>query len=249
MSSIENGLKKIVFNDIILLGEILFYINKFNWLLERFNMSLGGFAEDEYAVDGDWESFNYGVAENYYDAMLGEEWDLLEDIGFTTIEGIALWLGYCDELFEENKEIIKNILNGTLMTCNGRTFIDAIVSEKKVELAECYIALGNSDIRLYILHMFYFKDEFNIIDDIYKGTILNKFCCECSSRKTVMWFLTNLFIELNKIYDKLTDNDEKIRFLNVVRNNIINIKYSEKFGKINLNDVCSNGFARILRKR
>ena len=29
MSSIENGLKKIVFNDIILLIEKLFYINKF----------------------------------------------------------------------------------------------------------------------------------------------------------------------------------------------------------------------------
>ena len=182
--------------------------------------------------------------------MLGEEWDLLEDIGFSTIEGIALWLGYDDELFEENKEIIKKILNGTLMTCNGRTFIDAIVEEKKVELAECYIALGNSDVRLYILHMFCFKDEYdlNIIHDIYKGTILNKFCYECLSRKTIIWFLSNLFTELGNIYDKLIDVNEKIRFLEVVRNNIKNIRYSSKFEKIELIDVCNNEFVRILVK-
>ena len=35
-------------------------------------MRLGGFAKDEYEVDGDFEAFNFCLAENYYDAMLGE---------------------------------------------------------------------------------------------------------------------------------------------------------------------------------
>ena len=56
------------------------------------SFEIGGFAEDEYAVDGDWEIFNHGVAENYYDAMLGEEFDFLGDGSRDFIERIEFWL-------------------------------------------------------------------------------------------------------------------------------------------------------------
>ena len=65
---------------------------------------IGGFALDEYAVDGDWESFNYCVAENYYDAMLGEEFDFLGYGSRSFIENIMYWLNYDGEIGKDREE-------------------------------------------------------------------------------------------------------------------------------------------------
>lgn len=218
------------------------------------DFDIGGFAEDEYAVDGDFEIFNYGVAENYYDAMLGEEWDLIGDADFSLIKNIALWLGYDDETKKINEKDIQRILDGSFITCNNRTFIDAIVDEKRVDLAEAYIHLGVKDIRLYILFMLYYKDDYYSVDHpmnemnfVYKGTILNAY--RSNDRDDLIKFLSNIFAELDKIYNGFNDIEKKVEFLSIIRFNIGNFKFSKDFKKISLNEVCNPGFARVLTNK
>ncbi|MBQ2872995.1 MAG: hypothetical protein IJE89_03240 [Bacilli bacterium] len=217
-------------------------------------MSLGGFAEDESVVDGDWEAFNYCLAENYYSAMIGEEWDLIGESSTDLIDAIIDWLTYCEEIGKENTYDIEGIRNGNLITVNNRTFIDAIISDKQVDLAETYIRLGVKDIRLYILFMLYYKDEFyglndpmNTINYVYKGTILNAYLPY--DRDDLIKFLSNIFSELDKIYNGLKKNADKKKFLSIVRFNINNFRYSKKIEKISFDEVCSPGFARILLKK
>ena len=87
------------------------------------SFDLGGFADDENAVDGDWESFNYCLAENYYSAMLGEEWDLIGDTSTYLIDNIIFWLTYNEEITRENHYNVKAINDGSFVTIKNRTFI------------------------------------------------------------------------------------------------------------------------------
>ena len=216
-------------------------------------MSLGGFAEDEDVVDGDWEAFNYCLAENYYSAMIGEDWDLIGESSTDLIDNIIDWLTYCEEIGKENTYDIEGIRNGNLITVNNRTFIDAIVADKQVDLAETYIRLGVKDIRLYILFMLYYEDEFydlnnpmNTVNYVYKGTILNVYLPY--DRDDLIKFLSNIFSELDKIYNGLKKNDDKKKFLSIVRFNINNFRYSKKMEKISFDEVCSPRFIRLLKK-
>ena len=52
------------------------------------SFEIGGFALDEKAVDDDWEAFNFCVAENYYEAMLEEDFGLLGEASRDFIENI-----------------------------------------------------------------------------------------------------------------------------------------------------------------
>lgn len=213
------------------------------------SFGIGGFAEDENAVDGDYEAFNYCVAETYYEAMLEEDFDLLgDDVSFSLIENIAYWLGYCDELAKQNKNAIRYIMDGTLMTVNNRTFIDAVIEKRRLDIAQAYIFLGSMDVRLYILHMFLYEDEFNVgtIEEYYDGTILNSVCFHYTDRETIVSFLSNFFLEVEDIYNKLDNKEKRIMFLNVIRDNVKKIRYSEEIDKIYLDDVCHFGFTRVL---
>lgn len=212
-------------------------------------MSLGGFAENESVVDGEYEAFNYCLAENYYDAMISEEWGLLDDMGGDLVENIMFWLSYDDEIIKENNYNLQGINDGSLVTVNGRTLIDAIIDEKIVHLAETYIRLGVKDPRLYVLfmlrcnEMFYYKDK-NSLKYVYGGTILNAYCYD--DREDLIKFLSDIFAELDKMYNNIMDIDEKKEFLNIVRFNIRNFKFSKNLEKISFGEVCSPGFARLL---
>ena len=215
------------------------------------SFDLGGFADDENAVDGDWESFNYCLAENYYSAMIGEEWDLIGDSSTSLIDNIIFWLTYSEEITRENRYNVKAINDGSFITIKNRTFIDAIIADKRIDLAETYIRLGVKDIRLYILFMLNYKDDFHNINDpmntvnyVYKGTILNAYCYD--DRDDLIKFLSDIFVELDRMYNNIVDIDEKKEFLKLVRFNIGNFKFSKNLGKISFGEVCSSGFARLL---
>ena len=191
------------------------------------SFDLGGFAEDENAVDDDYESFNYCLAENYYCAMLGEEWDLIGDASESLIDNIVHWLSFYDNDYDTNA-----IVDGSLITYKGRTFIDAIVDDKRVDLAETYIRLGVKDIRLYILFMLGYRENMydiyhplHAINLVYHGTILNIYKYE--DRNELIKFLLEIFTELDKIYNSLRNDLEKKEFLDIVRANIKGFKYRE----------------------
>ena len=212
------------------------------------SFEIGGFAEDEYAVDGDFEIFNYGVAENYYDAMLGEEFDFLGDGSRDFIERIEFWLNYDGEIGEGHEEEIAKIRTGLFMTSKNRTFIDAIVANKNVSFAETYIQFGSQDVRLYAICLF--GVEIFIIDgeEAYNGTVLNVINSFCKDRDDYVLFLSKLFTLLEEEFNKLDNNSERIEFLDVIRKNISKFKYrcSKQIG---FNEVCSPSFRRILTNK
>lgn len=209
------------------------------------SFEIGGFAEDEYAVDGDFEIFNHGVAENYYDAMLGEEFDFLGDGSWDFIERIEFWLNYDGEIGEGHEEEIAKIRTGLFMTCNKRTFIDAIVANKNVSFAETYIQLGSQDVRLFAICLFGIETDIVDGEEIYGGTILNIINNFCKDRNDYIDFLSKLFSLLEEEYNKLESVNERIEFLDVIRKNISKFKYGCS-KQIGLNEVCNTSFRRKL---
>ena len=209
------------------------------------SFEIGGFALDEFEVDGDWEIFNYGVAENYYDAMLGEEFDFLGDASVDFIERIEFWLNYDGEIGRGYEEQIAKIRTGLFMTCKSRTFIDAIVANKNISFAETYIQLGSRDVRLFVICLF--GVEIGLVDgeEIYDGTILNMINKFCNNREDYIGFLLKFFNLLESEYNKLENDNERIEFLKVVRNNINKFRYNCS-KQISLNEVCDTGFIRKL---
>ena len=206
------------------------------------SLELCGFAEDENAVDGDWEAFNYCLAENYYDAMLGEEWDVLGHVWFKLIENIIFWLSYNSGICQGYD--VQAIGNGTFMTIRGRTFLDAIITERKIDWAKAYISLNVLDVRLYILCMFHMDDE--SIEQFYNGTIMNRINRLHVKKEKKIEFLSLIFNELEKIYQGLNDNQEKKQFLSIVRKNVDAFRWYTYGDDVSLKDYCSEGFARKL---
>ena len=209
------------------------------------SFKIGGFALDEDAVDGDWETFNYCVAENYYDAMLGEEFELLGYASCSFIENIMYWLNYDGEIGKNHKEDIEKIRTGLFMTCNNRTFIDAIVETKNVSFAQTYINFGSEDVRLFVICLF--GVDICIIDgeEQYDGTVLNMINRFCETKDDYIKFLSKMFALLGEQYNELQNDCDRIEFLNVVRTNIKKFKYRCN-EKISLNEICNLTFSRKL---
>ena len=206
---------------------------------------IGGFALDEYAVDGDWESFNYCVAENYYDAMLGEEFDFLGYGSRSFIENIMYWLNYDGEIGKDREEEIERLRTGLFMTFRNRTFVDAIVEKRNVSFAETYIQFGSMDVRLFEICLFGVEIDFIDGEELYNGTILNVINNFCKDKKDYIEFLSKFFALLDCQYNKLENESDRIEFLSVVRRNIVKFKYSCS-EKIGLSEICSEGFSRKL---
>lgn len=206
---------------------------------------LDGFAENEDVVDGDWEAHNYCLAENYYDAMLDEDFDLLGEVDCYHIEEVMFWLNYDGEIGAGHEEEIAKIRTGLFMTCKNRTFIDAIVANKNVNFAETYIQFGSRDVRLFAICLF--GVEIFIIDgeEQYNGTILNMINKFCENREDYVNFLSQLFTLLDEEYNKLENDSERMEFLGVIRKNISKFKYKCS-NQIGLNEICNNSFRKVL---
>ena len=209
-------------------------------------MSLGGFAEGPWVVDGDWEAFNYCTAENYYDSMIGEEWDLLGEMSCDLLDKIVFWL--C----ENDPEVgigynADAIYAGTFKTYKDRTFIDAIVDAKKEDYAETYIRLEVYDIRLYILCMF--KTDKYTIDECFGGTILNYINYSKMNDEERLKFLTSIFSELERVYNDLIGREKKKQFLDVVYKNAKNFRWPVRGEKVDLDSCISKPFRRILTNK
>ena len=95
---------------------------------------LGGFAEDLTAIDGteeDFNAFNYCLACDYCDAVIGEDFDGLgEDLNdgvawHYIMSDVCYWLNYDGEIGKNLEEEFPKLYNGTVITYNNRTFIEA----------------------------------------------------------------------------------------------------------------------------
>lgn len=190
---------------------------------------LGGFAEDEDVLDGTVETFNafnFCLAEDYYAAMLEEDFEAIGEICVCTFENIMYWLNYDGDISRTSKEEIEKIKTGLFLTCKNRTFIDAIIENKNTVLAWVYIMLGNKDIRLYTLYTMY--DDTPIFAFRRMGDMTK-------NKEEYILFIKSYFNELEKEYEKISDREEKLNFLRKIKSNF-NLEICPKqYGQITLN--------------
>lgn len=119
---------------------------------------LGGFAEEpEYVSDAyteeeqryDFECFNYCLAEEYAGAMYAEDFESIGEVDSYLFDNICNWINYDEEL--GNEDLKKQIETGTLITKQGRTFLDAIVANRNINFGELYTAMGVYNARVIVM--------------------------------------------------------------------------------------------------
>lgn len=184
---------------------------------------LGGFARSPKEIDGDFEAYNFCLAESYLIAMGGEDWDALGDIDTDLIDDVAYWLNYDGKIGEDRKNIIEKIPMGLIMTDNDRTFVDAIVAERKVKLARTFILNGSRDPRLYLTAMLY--DTNDIVDD----SLLNLVHKKCYDSITYTTFLNSVFEEIEGLYISFNEMSQQKMFLMKVKPFIEQIRFPEGY--------------------
>lgn len=207
---------------------------------------LGGFDEDKEEFDGtkdEWVAFNFCLAEEYFNCMKAEEWGSLGEMSSNLINKIIYWLNYDEKINNDIIEEIKKISIGLFLTNKERTFIDAIVAENKIDLAETFITLGSKDVRLYLLCMFsnesYFED-----------TVLNQFHMYIKSNyNEFLEFLRDIFDALELEYCRLTDIEEQFKMLNDIKKNIQNIRYPKEYGPIKFQSIGNYKWVKELKKK
>jgi len=112
------------------------YISNHKQIKQNKYFELGGFAEDESAVDGDYKAFNSMLADTYYQAFLEEDFEATGIIDHSFFENFIYWVNYYNDLNETQLELLKK---GNILTINNRTLIDAIFEKRYGPLAEIYL--------------------------------------------------------------------------------------------------------------
>ena len=109
------------------------------------SIELGGFAEWPEVIDGteeEFEAYNYCLANEYYDAVLGEDFESLGEVlnnGYVwhqIMRDVCNWLNYDGEIGKDLKENFKLLYNGTIITCNNMPFIIAAYEHGWTKLVE-----------------------------------------------------------------------------------------------------------------
>lgn len=107
-------------------------------------IELGGFAETPSVIDGieEFIAFNYCLAEDYYYAVLNEDFDSLgeglndEFAWHEIMSQVCYWLNYNGEIGKDKQDYFEKLRNGTIFTSNDRTFIDASKEHGWTELSD-----------------------------------------------------------------------------------------------------------------
>ena len=118
---------------------------------------LGGFAENEDAIDGtkeDFYAFNYCLANDYYVAIVSEDFESIVGdtdkylIDIDLIDDICKWLNYDGEIGKDIEDDIEKIKDGTIITCNNRTFYEACKKQGLTSLTRDYENRINSKMKI-----------------------------------------------------------------------------------------------------
>ena len=130
---------------------------------------LGGFAEEPEDVDGDYEAFNFCMADEYASSMISEDFESLGYMDFSLFESIAHWLNYDGKIGANNLEFISNIPSGNFMTSFGRTFESAVCARRLGEFAQNMVYGGNINPRVYFTAIAYSTCLPNILNHIFES--------------------------------------------------------------------------------
>lgn len=189
-------------------------------------MELGGFAEFEEDIDGDFNAFNYCLAEEYWAAIVEEDFEALGEMSNDLIDNIVYWLNYDGEIGKNNLDDIKGIDNGSIITIKSRTFIEAIVDYHQYQIAEVYIFRGIHDINLFLTHLIYAP-----IDEI-DGCCLNGAYIFPNDREKYVEFLNHIFVGLDQHFLEIKDKDQQLQFLDRIKTIINTVRYPNHYKKV-----------------
>ena len=189
---------------------------------------LGGFAEDETDIDGDFNAFNYCLADQYWSAIVEEDFEALGEIKNGLIDNIVYWLNYDGKIGKNDLKAIKGIDNGSIITIKKRTFIEAIIDCHNYQLAKTYILRGIHNIDLFLTHIIYAP-----IDEI-DGYILSGSYMFENDRDKYVAFLNKIFSGLDDYYKKIEDKEEQIQFLNRIKTISSLVRYPREYGQIKI---------------
>lgn len=112
------------------------------------SMELCGFAENPEVIEGteeDFNAFNWCLACDYYAAVIAEDFDSLgEELNdvynwHSLMSDVCMWMNYDSEIGKDKKDEFPKLYNGTIKTCNNRTFIDAAYEHGWIDLANSLI--------------------------------------------------------------------------------------------------------------
>ena len=186
---------------------------------------LGGFAEDESVVDGDFNDYNFCLAQEYESAILEEDFSSLGEISNSLLDEIIYWLNYDGEIGKDNLHLINGINDGSIITINDRSFTEAIFDCKQVEMAATYINRGILNPKLYLTCILYGDEEIS-------STILNSVHFYIVRDKDAyVKFIESLFDELQDYFSKI-EADRQLVFLSRLKRSIENIRYPKEYGNV-----------------
>lgn len=178
------------------------------------NFDLGGFAEEPEDIDGDYESFNRLLADEYYGAFLNEDFEATGIISYSFFESFLYWLNQCNNLSVEELNLLKV---GKVLTVNKRTLIDAVYEKRYGSLAEVYLDYDIYDPKLLFALIACDNEEFD-------GYVF------LNSIKIGEDKLNELFNELyNLIEVEYVKTEDKEYFLNLIYNNFGRIRCNNEF--------------------
>lgn len=188
---------------------------------------LGGFAEDETVIDGDFKAFNFCLATDYLYAFMDEDFESLGELNNYLIDDIVYWLNYDGIIGKNDVNKINGIDNGTLITKNNRTFIQCIYDEHQVDMAETYILRGVNNPKLYLTCILY--GELCLYNEV-----LNYIHSFVYDKEKYTKFLTDVFKLIDEEYLKIETSEQKIKFLEKIKIFIDKIEYPREYGKITI---------------
>lgn len=186
---------------------------------------LGGFAENESVIDGDFNAFNFCLATDYLGAFIEEDFVSLGEMNNNLIDDIVYWLNYDGEIGKNDVVNINGIDKGSLITKNNRTFIECIYDEHQADTANTYIMRGVTDPRLYLTCILY--GDFCLYNEV-----LNDIHNFVSNKEQYIEFLADIFKLIDREYLKIESSEKRIEFLEHIKIFINKICYPKEYGKI-----------------
>lgn len=177
---------------------------------------LAGFAETPQDIDGDeidFNAYNFCLAEEYINAFVAEDFEVIGDISYGLLKNIIYWCNYDDSL--GNQELKEQFASGTLKTINNRSIIEAIYINKNISCAESYIDYGVFH-PLLLLTIILSSQNISVLLDVHDDDTLNN-------------IFINLFNYIEYIYQQEKD---KKTYLEKIKNGISRIHYSKNLHQI-----------------
>lgn len=168
---------------------------------------LGGFAEEPTDVDGDYESFNFCLAEDYASSMVREDFESLGYIDYSLIDNITYWLNYDSKIGAKDADFISKIPSGEFVTSFGRTFGDAVSDRRLGEFAVKLIYNGNKNPRVYFTAIAYSNVNFNVLNEIFEYI---------SNPQEYVQFVNELMQIINQEYTR-KEKAEKTEFIEQIK--------------------------------